>query len=169
MSKPASSSRPTWRSGNGPPCSASPTSGNTPEIEGLIRYVTVTAPRDALFGQQLEVIQLVSDRGANWVTVRIPNGTRRNIKRGSTDLASPLPDSNSTLIVSASVLLRVACFITMLSRRTEEESRNEQEHGSDKASQSAITVVEAAGTNPTTISDTSCSRSARKAARSRRK
>jgi hypothetical protein len=116
----------------------------------LILHVTVTVPRHALYGQRLEVLQLVSDRGPTWVTVRASNGTRRNIKRALTDLAQPLPDSKSAQIVSISVLLRVLGFVETLSRRADEEKGNDENDVAATAVQPAVAVAQVAGTDPAT-------------------
>ena len=114
--------------------------------------MTVTSPRHALYGQRLEVLKLISDRGATWVTVRVPNGSHRNIKRMLTDLAQPLPDSKSSLIVSASVLLRVAKFVDALSRRGEEETGDDKNDVADTRGENAVSMVKTAGADPSTAS-----------------
>jgi hypothetical protein len=128
----------------------------------------VTVPRHALYGQRLEVLQLVSDRGPTWVTVRVPNGTRRNIKRALTDLAQPLPDSKSALIVSVPVLLRILDFMEALSRRAEEENGNDENDVATTAAQPAVPVVQAAGTDPAPTGGAAGARPALAAARPRR-
>jgi hypothetical protein len=112
--------------------------------------VTVTAPRHALYGQQLEIVQLISDRGATWVTVRVPNGTRRNIKRAHTDLAQPLPDSKSSLIVSAAVALRVARFVAALSSGGEKEPGDDEEPVASACTENAVPLARVAGPDPST-------------------
>jgi len=134
----------------------------------LIQHVTVTAPRHALYGQRLEVLQLVSDRGPTWVTVRVPSGSRRNIRRALTDLAQPLPDSKSALFVSVPVLLRILNFAEALSRRAEEEKSNDENAIATTAAQPADTVVEAAGTDPTPTCGAAGARAALAASRPRR-
>jgi len=119
----------------------------------LISHVTVTTPRHALYGQRLEVLQLVSDRGPTWVTVRVPNGTRRNIKRALTDLGQALPDSKSAQIVSVPVLLRVLNLVESLSRRTEEEKANGENDAAATTVQPAAAVAQVAGTDPAPTGD----------------
>jgi hypothetical protein len=116
--------------------------------------VTVTAARHALYGQQLEILQLISDRGATWVTVRVPNGSHRNIKRTHTDLAQPLPDSKSSLVGSAAVALRVANFVETLSRRGGKETGDDEEHIAGTCRENAIPVAKVAGTDPSTTGGT---------------
>jgi hypothetical protein len=134
----------------------------------LISHVTVTVPRHSLYGQRLEVLQLVSDRGPTWVTVRVPNGTRRNIKRALTDLAQPLSDSKSTQIVSIPVLLRILNFVETLSRRANEENGNDENDVSATTVQPAVAVAQAAGTDPAPTGDATCARPAPATARPRR-
>ncbi len=114
--------------------------------------MTVTSPRHALYGQRLEVVKLISDRGASWVTVRVPNGTRRNIKRMLTDLAQPLSDSKTSLIISAAVLLRVAKFVEALSRRSEKESADDEGNVAGACGENAVSLANVAGTDTSTAS-----------------
>jgi len=130
--------------------------------------VTVTLPRHALHGQRLEVVELVSDRGPAWVTVRVLNGTRRNIRRVLTDLARPLSDSKSARIVSVPGLLRVLNFVEALSRRTEEEKRNAENGVTAAAAELAVTVAKAAGTDPAPAGGATRARSAPALARPQR-
>jgi hypothetical protein len=130
--------------------------------------VTVTAPRHALYGQQLEILQLISDRGATWVTVRVPNGSRRNIKRTHTDLAQPLPDSKSSLIVSAAVVLRVASFVETLSRRGEKETGDDEEHIAGACGENAVPLAKVTGTEPSTHGGATGARSVPEATQSGR-
>ena len=127
--------------------------------------MTVTAPRHALFGQQLEIAQLISDRGATWVTVRVPNGTRRNIKRAYTDLAQPLPDSKSSLVVSAAVALRVARFVAALSGGGDKEPGDDEEPIASARAENAVPVARVAGTDPSTNGRAAGSRSVPETAR----
>jgi hypothetical protein len=139
-------------------------SGNTSDFEGLIRHVTVTAARHALYGQQLEILQLISDRGATWVTVRVPNGSCCNIKRAHTDLAQPLSDSKSSLIVSAAVALRVASFVETLSRRGGKETGDDDKHIAGACGENAVPVAQVVGTDPSTTGGATSTRSVPEAA-----
>ncbi|WP_292924793.1 hypothetical protein, partial [Novosphingobium sp. SCN 63-17] len=121
--------------------------GNTPDLDRLITHVTVTSRTDPLFGLQLEVLQLVSDRGSRWVTVRTPNGSRKNICRTATDLVEALPDSKSTPLVSGAVLLRVVRQIEALSLHLDEDSRNDENER--RAADAAECLDSSAGTDTT--------------------
>lgn len=101
---------------------------------------------------------MVSDRGPTWVTVRVPNGSRRNIKRALTDLAQPLPDSKSALSVSVPVLLRILNFVGALSRRAEEDENDDE-------NAIAAAAAQAAGTDPTPTCGAASARAALAASR----
>ncbi len=136
--------------------SATPTSGNTPDIDRPISCVTVTSRLHALFGQRLELLQFVSDRGPTWVTVRVPNGSRRNIRRALTDLAQPLTDSKSPPLISGRILLRVVHHAEALSRRLEEEKRTGEEDSADGIVDPAAALDPSAGADPTTTGYADC-------------
>jgi hypothetical protein len=145
------------------------TSGNTADIDRLITHVTVTSRRHALFGQQVEVLQLVSDRGATWVTVRVPNGSRRNIRRALTDLAQPLADSKSAPLISGRLLLRVVNYVEALSRRLDEEKRNDENAIADGIGDPAAALDPSTGADPATAGRTDRAGAAPDAARSPRR
>jgi hypothetical protein len=128
--------------------------GDTTDFDRLIPHVTVTSRCHALFGQQLEVVQLVSDRGPIWVTVRVPNGGRRNIRRAQTDLAQPLADSKRSPLVSSHILLRVAKHAEALSQCLEKERRNDKDDIAGDVGDPAATLVQSAGAVPATIGRT---------------
>lgn len=73
---------------------------------------------------RLEVLKLVSDRGARWITVRVPSGSQQNVLRTETDLVQPLPDSIAPLLVSGAILLRIAEQVEALLRHGDEENQN---------------------------------------------
>lgn len=142
------------------------TFGNTADLDRLISHVTVTSPRHPLYGQRLEVLQLASDRGPKWVTVRVPNGRRRNILRALTDLAQPLADPVSPPLISAPVLLRVVQYAEALSRcRTEDDADDAQ--GPDIPD--PTTVARPATADPTTAGGRDRPGDSIKAQRSRRR
>ena len=145
------------------------TSGDTTDFDRLIPHVTVTSRRHALFGQQLEVLQLVSDRGPTWVTVRVPNGSRRNIRRALTDLAQPLADSKRPPLVSSHILLRVAKHAEALSRCLEEERRNDEDDIAGGIGDPAAALVQSAGAVPATVGRTDRACAASDVARSLRR
>jgi hypothetical protein len=111
---------------------------------------------------------LIPHRGPTWVTVRAPNGARRNIKRALTDLAQPLPDSKSARIVSIPVLLRILGFVEALSRRAEEEEDNDENDDDATAVRSSVAVAQAAGTDPAPAGGAARAGSAPATARTRR-
>jgi hypothetical protein len=118
--------------------------------------VTVTSRRHALYGQQLELIQFVSDRGPTWVTVRVPNGSRRNVRRALTDLAQPLADSKSPPLISGRILLRVVNHAEALSRCLEEEKRHGEDDVADDIGDPAAALDPSAGADPATTGDADC-------------
>jgi hypothetical protein len=98
---------------------------------------------------RLEVLQLVSDRGSCWVTVRTPNGRRKNICRTATDLAEALPDSKSTPLISGAVLLRVVRQIEALLPHLDEERRNDENEIESLTVEASSRLASSAGTDTT--------------------
>lgn len=120
--------------------------------------MTITSRRHALFGQQLELLQLISDRGPKWVTVRAPNGSRRNVRRALTDFAQPLADSKSPPLISGRLLLRVVDYAEALSRRFEEENRNAEDDIAGSISNPAAALAASFQADPATArrTDSAC-------------
>ncbi|MDV3480090.1 hypothetical protein [Sphingobium yanoikuyae] len=109
----------------------------------------MTEPRHSLFGQTFEVQALVSRRGPKWVSIRLPDGRQRPVRRASTDLEMPLPDSKSAPLISASVLLRVARFIEALSRGSEEHRHEAPDIGTPAIVLSTSAVASVTGGHAT--------------------
>ena len=126
---------------------ASQPSSDTPDIDGLIRHVTVTCPQHPLFGERFEVLKLVSDRGPAWVTIRAPHGGRRNILRSVTDLATAPPDSKSAPLVSGSILMRVVALAEVL-RCSSQDEECQSEHQLSPETAKDPDMVEPAASNP---------------------
>jgi hypothetical protein len=69
-----------------------------------------------------------------------------------TDLAQPLSDSKTSLIISAAVLLRVAKFVEALSRRSEKESGDDEGNVAGACGENAVSLANIAGTDASTAS-----------------
>jgi len=74
----------------------------------LISAVTVTDPRHPLYGQRLAVLSLACARGPRFIAVALPDGRRRLIRRGATDLERPAGTNLAVPRVSARTLLPLA-------------------------------------------------------------
>src|SRR5215213_11382745 len=84
--------------------------------DGLVSHVTVTDPHHALCGQLLPLVSLHSARGPVYIVVALPDGRRRSLRRGSTDLAgaaatSPVASLCDGPRVSVGTLLPLARHI----------------------------------------------------------
>jgi hypothetical protein len=115
--------------------------------------VTVTSPEHPLYGTRLEVLQLVSDRGPRWITVRVPSGIQRNLLRTATDLAQALPDSKSTPLVSGAILLRVVRRTEALLLHLEEEGCDDEGEIEGYAVECASRLVPTACADATQVGD----------------
>jgi DNA-binding transcriptional regulator LsrR (DeoR family) len=58
----------------------------TPVLERVISEVTVIDPHHALFGRPLQLISLSAARGRDLLTVALPDGRQRTLRRSITDL-----------------------------------------------------------------------------------
>ena len=88
------------------------------------------------------------------MTVRAPNGSRRNIRRALTDLAQPLADSKSPPLISGRLLLRVVDYAEALSRRLEEENRNAEDDIAGSISNPAAALAASFRADPATAGRT---------------
>src|SRR4051812_34932617 len=84
--------------------------------DGLVSHVTVIDPHYALCGQLLPLVSLHSARGPAYIVVALPDGRRRSLRRGSTDLAgaaatSPVASLCDGPRVSVGTLLPLARHI----------------------------------------------------------
>lgn len=91
----------------------------TPVSDRLVREVTVTDRRHSLYGQCLEVSVGGSSRGPDWVTVLLPDGRRRHIRRAATNLArapeeQPTADLDGARISVRTLLPLAQCLRALL-------------------------------------------------------
>jgi hypothetical protein len=99
--------------------------------DGLVSHVTVTDPHHALWGQLLPLVSLHSARGPAYIVVALPDGRRRSLRRGSTDLAGAAATSSVASLcdgprVSVGTLLPLARHIVArLAIAVEEVTRDD--------------------------------------------
>src|SRR5215213_276588 len=102
-----------------------------PIRDGLVSHVTVTDRHHALGGQLLPLVSLHSARGPAYIVVALPDGRRRSLRRGSTDLAgaaatSPVASLCDGPRVSVGTLLPLARHIVAcLAIAVEEVTRDD--------------------------------------------
>src|SRR4051812_30896312 len=98
--------------------------------ERLITDVTITDRRHSLYGQRLEVAPEPSCRGPEWMSVILPDGRYRHVRRAATDLVSVAaghvgPDRRDARI-SVRTLLPLADCLRVLLRASREEGADDQ-------------------------------------------
>jgi hypothetical protein len=112
-------------------CSASQSSQTAAVFERLITEVSITERRHSLFGQRLNVAPEASCRGPDWVTVILPDGRRRHVRRVATDLvpastdAHPVSERGNARISVRTLLPLADCLRTLL-RISREEVPDDQ-------------------------------------------
>jgi hypothetical protein len=92
----------------------------------VITEVTVTDPHHPLHGQRLELIGAASARGAGWLTVALPDGRRRSLRRAVTDLSVATVSGCALPLISVRTLLPLARHVEVLLKISKEEIFNEQ-------------------------------------------
>ena len=109
-----------------------PQSSQTAAVfERLITEVSITERRHSLFGQRLNVAPEASCRGPDWVTVILPDGRRRHVRRVATDLvpastdAHPVSERGNARISVRTLLPLADCLRTLL-RISREEVPDDQ-------------------------------------------
>ena len=87
------------------------TLANAPLTDGVITAVMVTDPHHPLFGQRLSVVSLSCSRGPQFISVAVPGGGHRQIRRSVTDLERPAQAPTSAPRISARRLLVLARYV----------------------------------------------------------
>jgi len=77
----------------------------------MITAVMVTDPHHPLFGQRLTVVSLSCSRGPQFISVALPGGGERPIRRAATDLERPVQSPILAPRVSARRLLVLARYV----------------------------------------------------------
>src|SRR3954451_25430150 len=115
-------------------------------FDRLITEVSITERRHSLFGQRLEVAPEASCRGPDRITVILPDGRRRHVRRVATDLVPASTDAHAVsdpgnARISVRTLLPLADCLRALLRISREEVPDDQSRSrtSDQASIQPVT------------------------------
>ena len=82
----------------------------------------MTDPHHPLFGQRLTVVSLSCSRGPQFISVALPSGGERPIRRAATDLERPVQNPVLAPRVSASRLLVLARYVQSMMASANKEN-----------------------------------------------